>query len=141
MELLRFKLKTLLIVVTVSAIWLSTLRGYRGSTDIQALLWTAITVMSGVAAINLTERRRAFWTGFFGTLLLTSTGKFFFQAGVKFDWAPELARELTENWLGGASGRGVVVVNVHSTLTCLSLAASATVIGFLCVLVYDQTRK
>jgi hypothetical protein len=60
-----FGIKSLLLAVALVALWLSTLYGYTGSNDIQALIWTAIVVMSGVAAFCYTGRQRAFLGGFF----------------------------------------------------------------------------
>jgi hypothetical protein len=61
----RFGINSLLIVFTVVGLWLSTLSAYTGSNDVQAFIWTAIILTSGVAALSHTARRRAFWIGFF----------------------------------------------------------------------------
>jgi len=65
MNPLRFGIKSLLIAVTLVALWLSTLTGYTGSNDVQWFIWAAIVVTSGVAAASYGGRRRAFWSGFF----------------------------------------------------------------------------
>jgi hypothetical protein len=52
MKLPQFGIKSLLVVSAVVALWLSTLYGYVGSNDIQAFIWTAIVVMSAVAAAS-----------------------------------------------------------------------------------------
>ena len=141
MKLPRFQIKSLLIVTAIVALWLSTLTGYTGSNDVQAFVWTAIVVMSGVAAISYTARRRAFWSGFFGTMLLMSMRTVFSVYGSKLDWTQKLSMDLTRRWQGDTSGRGRMVLNINSTLIFLVLLISATAIGFLCVFVYNQSRK
>jgi hypothetical protein len=141
MKLPRFGIKALLIVVTLVALWLSTLTGYAGSNDIQAFIWTAIIVMSGVAALSYTGRRRAFWAGFFGAMLLTSSRTVFNVFGAKLSWSANLSRELATKWQGDTSGRGQMVLNINTTLIFVVLLVAAALIGFLCVVVYDQSRK
>jgi hypothetical protein len=141
MKLPRFRIKSLLIVTAVVALWLSTLTGYTGSNDIQAFVWAAIVIMAGVAAMSYTARRRAFWTGFFGTLLLSSMRTVFSVYGANLNWTQKLSTQLTTNWQGDASGRGRMVLNINATLILLVLLVAATVIGFLCVFVYDQSKK
>jgi hypothetical protein len=141
MKLPRFGIKALLIVVAFIALWLSTLTGYAGSNDIQAFIWTAIIVMSGVTALSYTGRRRAFWAGFFGTLLLTSTRTMTGAFGFKLGWTQKLSRELATKWQGGTSGRGQLVLNINTTLILLAILVAATVIGFLCLRVRPKPKN
>lgn len=141
MNLPRFRIRTILIALTITAIWLSTLSGYRFWNEVQAFIRTAIIVTSGVAALNLTGRPRVFWTGFFGAMLFLSLKTELVQFSPRFAWSVQTARDLTENWLGGADRRGQTVMSVHATLIYATLLVFAILIGFLSVYVYDQIRK
>jgi hypothetical protein len=66
----RFGFKSLLIGVATAAIWLSTFTGYSGAGDVRSFIMLGILVASGTAAINYDGRRRAFWMGFFITVLI-----------------------------------------------------------------------
>jgi hypothetical protein len=68
----RFRIRSLLIFVAVVALWLSTITGYGISADVRAFVMLTIFVASGVATISNDGRRRAFWVGFFLTLLAAS---------------------------------------------------------------------
>jgi hypothetical protein len=136
----RFGIKSLLIVSAVVALWLSTLYGYTGSNDIQAFIWTAIVVMSAVAAASYSGKRRAFWAGFSGTSLLTSLRTPFSTYGANLEWTQKLSMDLAKAWQGDIAGRGRLVLNINTTLMFVTLLAAATVIGFLCVFVYEQSR-
>src|SRR4051794_40830028 len=89
----NFRLRSLLIAMTVAALWLSTLTGYTGSNDVQAFIWTAIVVMSGIAAGSTKGARRAFWAGFCSTMLLTSMRSVFSMYGAKLTWTQNLSKE------------------------------------------------
>lgn len=141
MILPRFGIKLLLIAIALIALWLSTLYGYTGSNDIQAFVWTAIIVMSGVAAISNDGRHRAFWLGFFGTMLLVSTRTTFTVFGANLRWTQNLSRTLAEKWQGNIAGRGQLVLNINTTLIVVSTLLAAIAIGFLCVLVFDHSKK
>lgn len=141
MRIPRFGTKSLLIAVTATALWLSTLTGFTGSNDIQAFIWTAIVITSGVAAATLRDRRRAFWAGFCGTMLIASMRTVFSVYGAKLSWTNKLSMELATKWQGSTSGRGQMVLNINSTLIFLTLLASATAIGFLSAMVFEQCRN
>ena len=140
MRLPRFGTKSLLIAITVTALWLSTLTGFTGSNDVQAFIWTAIVIASGVAAATLKGKRRAFWAGFCGTMLLTSMRTVFSVYGAKLSWTNEASRKLAIAWHDGTPVRGQVVLNINATLIFLTLLASALAIGFLAALVFDHCR-
>jgi hypothetical protein len=137
----RFGTKSLLICFAVVGLWLSTFSAYTGSNDVQAFIWTAIIVTSGIAALSHTGRRRAFWIGFFGTMLLNSSGTIFNRTGANLQWTHKLSRTLAEQLQVDQLRSGRLVLNINSTLILIVLLAAAMLIGLLCVYVYDQSRK
>src|SRR3954447_15729665 len=123
----RFGLKSLLITVTVVSLWLSTLTAYTGSNDVQAFIWAAIVISSGAAAVCYKERRRAFWGGFFATMLLMSTRSLVTMPTPGFTWAQQLSRTITE-YVGPAQLRsGRTVLNINSTLILMTILVVAAV--------------
>lgn len=140
MVLPRFRIRFLLIVTAVVALWLSTFTGYTGSNDVQAFIWAAIVIMSGVAAVSCTARRRAFWAGFCSTMLLTTTRTVFTLFGARLSWTQNLSRGLAEKWQGDIGGRGQVVLNINATLILVTIVVAAILIGILCIFVYDQSK-
>lgn len=140
MRIPRFGTKSLLITVTVVVLWLSTLSGFTGSKDIQAFIWTAIVVTSGVAAASYRGRRRAFWLGFFGTMVLMHFRTGFTVYGAKLTWTTNASRELATMWQGEPRP-GQLVQNIYTTLIFLTLLVCATAIGFLSALVFDHCQR
>src|SRR6476619_5549701 len=67
----RFSIRSLLILIAVVALWLSTIAFYEGAHGVRALLILSVLVASGVAVTKYDGRRRAFWVGFFLTVLTT----------------------------------------------------------------------
>jgi len=141
MKLPRYRTKSLLIAITVVAVWLSALSGYRGSSDVLAFMWTAIVVMSGVAAFTYSDRRRLFWLGFFGTMLLASLRATFHVFGSRLRWTQELSQKIAVSWRGEVGGLGQLIQNINTSLIMLTMVASATAIGFLCVFIFDQSKQ
>jgi hypothetical protein len=68
----RYRLRTLLILMAAMGLWLSTIAGYESANDVRALLMLSVLVASAVAAIGYDGHRRAFWVGFFLTVLTTT---------------------------------------------------------------------
>jgi hypothetical protein len=66
----RFGIKTLLVGLTVVALWLSTFTNYSMAEDVRRSILLLIFVASGMAALWARGRRRAFWIGFFAAMLL-----------------------------------------------------------------------
>ena len=136
----RSRLPSLLISMTLAALWLSTLTGYTGSNDVQAFIWMAIVVLSGIAAASSRRKRRAFWAGFCSVMLIASMRTVLTFYGAKLTWTTSLARE----W-GGEMQRspshGQQVLNFSTTLIVLSFVVAATVIGLLSSVVYEQCTK
>src|SRR4051794_32946789 len=73
MRMPRFNLKLLLLAVAGIAAWLPSF-GYTAGRDVRASLLLILFVGSGLAALFLTGRQRAFWMGFFAVMLLAGTG-------------------------------------------------------------------
>src|SRR3989442_280358 len=69
--MVRFSIRSLLILIAVVALWLSTIAGYESAGDVRALLVLSVLVASGVAVTKYDGRRQAFWVGFFLTVLAT----------------------------------------------------------------------
>ena len=137
----RFGIKSLLITVTVVSLWLSTLTAYSGSNDVQAFIWIAIVVSSGAAAMCYKDRRRAFWGGFFATMVLVSTRSVVTVPTPGFTWAQQLSRTFAE-YLNPAQLRsGRTVLNINSTLILVTILVVAALMGLMCVHIYDQSKK
>jgi hypothetical protein len=66
----RFGIKTLLVGLTVVAVWFSTFTNYRMAEDVRRSILLLILVSSGMAALWGRGRGRAFWVGFFAAMLL-----------------------------------------------------------------------
>lgn len=133
----HFSLKTLLVTVTMFALWFSTFKSYRGAADVRAFILTAVVLMSAMAAIYHSGRRRAFWLGFVGTQLLMSTRQIFPLFGARFDWALRSSRDWSQV-LGVQPGQGDFVLGVHLTLIYGVILFASLVIGLLCMTVYDE---
>ena len=131
----------MLLATAAVALWLSTLSGYTGSNDVQSFIWAAIVVTSGIAAASCRGRRRAFWAGFCGTMLLTTLRFVVTLYGAKLSWTVPAAKYLAATWQGNASPIGQQVLNMQSTLLLLSFLTAAAAIGFLSAFVYDRCSE
>lgn len=66
----RFDIKTLLLIFTGVALWLSTFTGYSLASDLRNLIIYSVFLVAGLKAFCLRGRRQVFWVGFFSTMLL-----------------------------------------------------------------------
>lgn len=99
-------------------------------------------MLSGIAAANSQGSRRAFWSGFFATMLIASMREVFgFMYGAKLDWTRKVSMELVALWRGTASGYGQQILNVNTTLILLTFLVAATVIGYLSVVVFRRCQE
>jgi hypothetical protein len=137
----RFPVTTLLIVFTLVALWLSTLAGYSGGEDIRAFIMLGCLIASGVAALSCTAHRRAFWLGFFGTLLALAFKSVFGNLGAGYRWAPKVSFDLSRYLPFNPRAEQEVLVGVNMTIVFLLTLVAATLIGLVCVYVYDQAAK
>ena len=137
----RFSLTSFLIGATAVALWLSTFVGYKGADEVRAFILLSIVMTSGMAAVSYTARRRAFWLGFFGTMLLATTRGTFTTFGASFQWVSRLAQDWGQFITIEPINRGRHVIAVHATIIWAITIAMAVVIGLLCVKVYDASRR
>ena len=131
----------MLIVFSVVGLWLSTLAGYRGADDVRAFIMLAFLITSGVAALSHTARRRAFWLGFFGTMLALAMKGFLTNYGANFQWSQRLSSDWAQRLNGNPVGRGQLVMSINMTIIFTVTLVAAVLIGLLCVYVHDQARK
>jgi hypothetical protein len=132
----RFSIRTLLLLITVAALWLSTVAGYESARDVQTLLVLSVLVASSVAAISYDGRRRAFWVGFFLTVLMTGLDRKF-----GLPWAERLLNEygMRQNSPNGSLNHTYMFL--MSTIHAVVVLLTATVMGCLGVLVYGAIDK
>jgi hypothetical protein len=133
----RFSIRSLLMLMALVALWLSTIAGYESANHVRALLMLSVLVASGVAVTKYDGRRRAFWVGFFLTVLMGLVGKY--QFGLP--WAERLLNGygLHQNLPNGYLNHTYVFW--MSTINNAVLLLIATVMGFLGVLVFGGNRQ
>jgi len=141
---MRFRLRTLMIVLAAVGLWLSTIAGYESAQEVRALLMLSVLVGSAVAAISYGGHRRAFWVGFFLTVLPTvlSGKSAFVGTAFALPWVQRLlnAHGIYQNVaLGGALNPRYFFW--MSTVHAVVLLLIATVMGFLGVLVFKSIDK
>ena len=141
---MRYRLRTLLILFAVVGLWLSTIAGYESAQDVRALIMLSVLVAAAVAAISHDGHRRAFWVGFFLTVLMTTlAGRSSFLGTVlALPWVLRLlnAYGIYQNVsLGG--GLNPKYFFLMSTIHAAVLLLIATVMGFLGVLVFKSIEK
>jgi hypothetical protein len=134
---MRYRLRTLMIVMALIALWLSTIAGYESANHVRALLMMSVLVASGIAVTKYDGRRRAFWVGFFLTVLMGLVGKY--QFGLP--WAERLLNGygMRQNLPNGYLNQTYAFC--MSTINNVVLLLIATVMGFLGVLVYGDNRS
>jgi len=134
----RFSIRSLLILIAVVALWLSTIAGYESAHDVRALIVLSVLVASGVAVTKYDGRRRAFWVGFFLTVLMTGLDG---KSPFILPWAQRLL-----NWYGMRQNLPNMSLNhtyffLISTIHAAVQLLVATVMGFLGVLVFGAIDK
>jgi hypothetical protein len=134
-------MRFLLIVFAFAALWVSTFTRYRGADDIRAFILATILITSGIAAFSYTGRRRAFWAGFFGTMLVMATRATSSIFVGSFQWAQQLARELTESIATTPRGMANLQQGIFLSIYLIETLTMAALIGLLSVYVYDQSKK
>jgi hypothetical protein len=139
----RFSLRSLLMLIAVVALWLSTIAFHEGSGDVRALLMLSVLVASGVAVTKYDGRRRAFWVGFFLTVLTMGLGK----SPLGLPWVQRLLNEygMFQNVMnpgGGFMGQlNPTYFFAIATIHAAAVLLIATVMGLLGVLVYGGDRQ
>lgn len=120
-------------LLALVALWLSTLTGYESAYDVRALLMLSVLVTSGVLIAKHDGRRRAFWLGFFLTVLTTGVDG---KSPFVLPWAKRLLAEygMFQNLPSGFLNHTYVFL--ISTIDAVVLVLVATVMGFLGALVF-----
>jgi hypothetical protein len=136
--MVRFSIRSLLILIAVVALWLSTIAGYESANHVRALLMLSVLVASWVAGTKYDGRRRAFWVGFFLTVLTMGLVDKY-QFGLP--WAERLLNGygMRQNLPNGYLNHTYVFL--MSTINNAVLLLIATVMGFLGVLVFGGNRQ
>lgn len=137
----QFRLTTLFVVMTLVALWCSTFREYTGAADVRAFVMTAVLVASGVAAYSYRGRWRAFWLGFFGTLLVSGEKQYFTFYGLRFGWSIGFANRVADFLSDGPPLRGDAIMGIRMTAVFAALLIAAALIGWLCALIYGHARR
>jgi hypothetical protein len=136
---MRFRLRTLLILMVVAGLWLSTITGYESAHDVRALLVLSVVVASAVAAIRHDGPRRAFWAGFFLAVLPMALGvrSSFLDTAFALSWAKPLldANRIYQNLPNDAVNPAYFFW--MSTIRTVVRLLIATMMGILGVLVYQ----
>ena len=135
--MVRFSIRSLLVLVAVVALWFSTIGFYEGASEIRALLLLSVVVASGVAVAKYDGRRRAFWIGFFLTVLTMGLGK----SPLGVPWAQRLLNDygIIQNLPNGHLNPAYffAISTIHAAVVLLI----ATVMGFLGVLIHGGNRQ
>ena len=136
--MVKFSIRSLLMLIAVVALWLSTSAGYESANDVRALLMLSVLVASGVAATKHDGRRRAFWMGFFLTVLTTGLDG---KSPFVLPWVQRLLNEY-----GMRQNLPNMTLNhtyffLLSTIHNVVLLLIATVMGLLGVLVFGAIDK
>ena len=139
--MLRFGLKAMLIATAVLSVWLSTFTGFSGAADVRAFILTAIFVTSGAAAYYCTARRRAFWLGFFGCLVVVGTRGVFQGFGANFQWAQSLSRDWGLSLTSNNPARAQTILGINQTLIYGCIFIAATLIGLMCIYIHDRAQR
>jgi hypothetical protein len=153
---MRFGTKTLLIVVGVVSLWLSTFTGYRAASEVRASILFVGTFAAGFAAIYSRGSRRAFWSGFVGTLLalwvdpspnVRFVPSFRWYDGLARQWAttvpigplaPNTATDIPGQLLGR---QGRLYTAIGATCWTLSTLTLATVVGLVGAVICHQLGR
>jgi hypothetical protein len=134
---MRYRLRTLMILMAAVGLWLSTIAGYESANHVRAVLILSVLVASGVAVTKYDGRCRAFWVGFFLTVLMGLVGKY--QFGLP--WAERLLNgyNMHQNLPNGYLYHTYAFW--MSTINNAALLLIATAMGFLGVLVYGANWR
>jgi hypothetical protein len=137
MKLPRFGMKTLLIIATAIALWLSTFSAYTGHEDVRGFVMLSVAIGSGATAVYSGGAKRAFWGGFFAAIATMGARGTFLSFSPRFAWATQLAYNLAELLPGQANQN---LRNLQATFAYLCSLLMAALIGLLCTYIYHQCR-
>ncbi len=130
----RFRLKTMLIVFALVALWLSTFTGYAAGGDVRRSMVLLTLVASIFAAYCSDGSQKAFWLCFAIVIVPMGGGIYYYSPEMpipNFFWTTNLfSRPATP--LGSA---------ITETIRAVGALLLATIAGFIGVYIYSQTRK
>ncbi len=138
MTIPRFGFKSLLIGVATAALSLSTFTGYRGHGDVRSFIMLCILVASGVAAVNYDGRRRAFWAGFFITVLLVGINR---QPAIGVQWIRYLLNSYGLRQSLPNCNLDNRFIFLDATMQAVVSLLIATAMGFIGILVYENCQR
>ena len=132
----RFGLKTILIVFTVVALWLSTFTGYAAASDVRRSLVILTLAASIMAAFWNSGRRQAFWLGF--AIVVVPMGFSIYYSSQQlpmplFYWTTSNSYYFT--------APTPQVIATQESIRAVGALLLATIAGFIGVFVYNQTRE
>lgn len=136
----RFGLRALLIVSALAAFWLATFRipvPYFEDTghEIRKAFLLAILIASGAAAVCFTGRRRAFWAGFFVTMLILGVNQNFLgQYRPQVQW---IAGRLTRSF--GLEGN--LYAFVYGNMWPALILIHSAIVGFASAYIFEISRQ
>ena len=134
----RFGIKTLLLAVAFAAIWLSSYSGYKGDYEVRRSMLLIVFLATGCAAVCYHGARRAFWAGFFLTMLILRCEPVRQPLVEYAPKASELAEVLTLFFVPDAS---TVQDAVYETLTWAFVFALSAIVGFVFARIYGNSQK
>ncbi len=134
----RFSIRSLMMLIAVVALWLSTIAGYESANDVRALLMLSVLVASGVAVTKYDGSRRAFWVGFFLTVLTAALDG---KSPFGLPWVEPLLNEcgVCQNLPNGNLNHTYFFW--RSTIDSTVLLLIAIVMGFLGFLFFGGNRR
>ena len=136
----RFGIKSLLVGVAVLALWFASLRNFGRSYEIITAISFVIALASATAAIYNRGRRRAFWAGFFATMLIV--GPPLWPTSLQLvpnltfaarTWADAIAQATGSTWASSNAA--------FYSLRAVLLITLATAAGLSAVYMYDQSKQ
>ena len=148
----RFGIKTLLIGFAVVALWLSTFSGYFAANDVRRCILLAVLAASGYSAAYSRGRSRAFWVGFFVTMLAHgfSLAETFDSVAVppRFGYVSTLdpATVLTNRVIRYFAASGSPLYDpiyraIEATFAAVWVLAMSTLIGLIGLCAYDRYHR
>jgi hypothetical protein len=137
----RFRLRTVLIVTAVVALWLSTVTEYPSAEDVRRSLLLLIYLTTVVAAIHYRGRQRAFYMGFctiFFVIYFLPRDEIASFITPRFNWLPSVT---THYGFGPQGATNDFYLFIQDTVFGLWMLLLSTVLGFVSAHIYDQSRK
>ncbi len=140
----RFRLRTLLLLVTAVCLWLATFSGEADTalqgpgSQVRRLLLAIVLIASAVAGVSNHGHRRAFWSAFAAMMLIIMTEL------ISGYIRPDVGA-ITRSWIASLQQRisltGWMQTLIHCAIRDGLILAFATLAGIVASIVYDQSRK